>query len=225
MLNLEKPFSVLRSPLVIGSTFTLLTVLLLTLSLTACSKSGDSSASGRSSASGGGKSLNSATELEEYLDKQPANSPDNPIKVAMKANEMMIRNIWGVLLHTRKYVILDLSGSPLTEIPEHAFYDDDDPPVPNLVGVIIPNGVTSIGGQAFQRTGLTSITIPASVTSIGDRAFQCQNLTSVTFEGTIDADNFSTRMSPFPGDLRAKYLAEGIGTYTRESGSNTWTKQ
>jgi len=32
---------------------------------------------------------------------------------------------------------------------------------------------------------------------------------------------------PFPGDLRSKYLAAdgGIGTYTRPSGSDTWTKQ
>jgi len=28
----------------------------------------------------------------------------------------------------------------------------------------------------------------------------------------------------FPGDLRTKYLADGIGTYTRQSGSDTWTK-
>ena len=43
--------------------------------------------------------------------------------------------------------------------------------------------LTSIGGSAFQESGLTSITIPASVTSIGNDAFySCNSLTSVSFE-------------------------------------------
>ena len=42
--------------------------------------------------------------------------------------------------------------------------------------------VTSIGGNAFQATGLTSISIPGSVTSIGDCAFSnCSNLGTVAF--------------------------------------------
>ena len=50
----------------------------------------------------------------------------------------------------------------------------------------IPDGVTSLGIQAFQKcTSLTSITIPDSVTSIGDYAFlNCTSLTSITFLGT-----------------------------------------
>jgi len=52
----------------------------------------------------------------------------------------------------------------------------------------------------------------------------CSGLTSVIFQGTINASDFSAD-EPFPGDLRAKYLAGGIGTYTRPSGSNTWTKK
>lgn len=49
----------------------------------------------------------------------------------------------------------------------------------------VPNGVTAIGGQAFddQQT-MTAITIPASVTSIGYAAFNsCQLLTSITLLG------------------------------------------
>ena len=54
----------------------------------------------------------------------------------------------------------------------------------------------------------------------------CISLTSVTFMGTITANYFDTT-DVFPGDLRDKYFAEdgGIGTYTREAGSDTWTKQ
>jgi len=48
--------------------------------------------------------------------------------------------------------------------------------------VIIPEGVTSIGGSAFERcTSLKSVTIPEGVRSIGDSAFnECSSLTSVT---------------------------------------------
>jgi len=42
--------------------------------------------------------------------------------------------------------------------------------------------------------------------------------------GTIISGNFSSNNS-FPGDLRSKYLNGGIGTYTRVSGSDTWTKE
>jgi hypothetical protein len=266
---------------------------------------------------GGGKSINSATELKEYLDKQPANSPDKPIKVAMKVNEMMIEDIAKVIGEAGKYVSLDLSGSPLTEIPDYAFNGCKTLAniiIPNsvtsigvgifyectsLANVTIPNSVTRIGNGAFEGTawlnnqpdgvvyagkvaleykgtmpantsinissgtkgiainafynctgltsvtipnsvisirnaffgctGLTSITIPDSVTSIGNYAFtNCTNLTSVMFQGTISSDNFGIITFVIEHtitDLRAKYLAGGIGTYTRPNGSDTWTKK
>jgi len=71
---------------------------------------------------------------------------------------------------------------------------------------------------------------PNSVTSIGNAVFyRCDSLTSVTFEGTISSSGFHTNALGTPnniGDLRTKYLAGGIGTYTRPSTtSTTWTKQ
>jgi len=91
--------------------------------------------------------------------------------------------------------------------------------------ITIPNSVTSIGDNAFYYCiSLESVTIPNSVTSIGNWAFSgCTSLASVLFQGIINADNFISTNS-FPGDLRVKYLAGGIGTYTRAAGSNTWTK-
>ena len=52
--------------------------------------------------------------------------------------------------------------------------------------VSIPNGVTSIGDDAFYNcSGLTEITIPDNVTSIGDYAFyDCTNLTIYGYTGS-----------------------------------------
>ena len=104
----------------------------------------------------------------------------------------------------------------------------------NLASIIIPRGVTSIGVAAFHHcTSLSSIIIPDSITSIGDGAFySCTKLASVTFESIISSGRFSiaTRempppFNPFPGDLWQKYIAGGIGTYTRTLPSTVWTKQ
>jgi hypothetical protein len=193
----------------------------------------------------GGKTLNSAEALKEYLDKQPANTPDKPIRVTMNANAPMLPNIAAAINSAGKYVSLNLSGDALTVIPELSFADCDmlvSINIPksvtsigsrpfyycsSLTSVTIPSSVTSIGVRAFEGcTSLTSVTIPVSVTSIDIWAFQdCTNLISVKFEGNITSGNFHEN-TPFPGDLRAKYLAGGIGTYTRPSGkSDTWTKQ
>ena len=57
----------------------------------------------------------------------------------------------------------------------------------NLKSVTIPNSVTSIREYAFRSSSLTSVTIPDRVTSIGERAFyKCNSLTSVTIgDGVI----------------------------------------
>jgi len=120
----------------------------------------------------------------------------------------------------------------------------------NLKNIILGNNVTSIGNNAFSNSGITSITIPKSVTSIGESAFKecrnlidvtigngvtrigklafsgCDNLKSVTFQGKIDSKNLDINAFDGLGDLLNKYLAKGIGTYTRKnSESKTWTKK
>ena len=59
----------------------------------------------------------------------------------------------------------------------HDLYLNDE----KVTNLFIPEGVTSIGNQAFGGcTGLTSVTIPNSVTSIGSSAFYgCTGLTSI----------------------------------------------
>ena len=96
----------------------------------------------------------------------------------------------------------------------------------SLASVTIANSVKYIGEFAFFRTIFTSVTIPDSVISIGKNAFSQGGLTSVTFQGTIAPANFGSDTYGVLGDLRDKYLAGGIGTYTRPSfSSTTWTKQ
>lgn len=56
--------------------------------------------------------------------------------------------------------------------------------VGNITSIVIENGVTSIGYNAFMgcnNASLASVTIPASVTSIGYAAFQLCTMPSVTF--------------------------------------------
>jgi len=89
-------------------------------------------------------------------------------------------------------------------------------PVTHISSMVDTRGLVSRGPD------ITDVTIPDSVTSIGSGAFVNYlfwNLTSVTFQGTITAENLGSSDgdsfgSPFSGDLRDKYLAGGIGTYT-----------
>jgi len=192
---------------------------------------------------------NSLESFENWLSKQPSNTPDTAYTVKRNFTALATDNksIWRILSdNPTKYVSLDLSGSTATFATAAAFKDctsltgiilpNNTPRIPiisfeyctNLASVTIPNSVTSINNGAFHGcTSLTSVTIPDSVTIIESAAFSdCTSLTSVTFQGTITSNNFGA--GPFPGDLVSKYLAGGTGTYTTTapvSWSSVWTKQ
>ena len=66
----------------------------------------------------------------------------------------------------------------LTSIGDNAFYCS------SLKSITLPEGLTSIGNWAFKESTLESITLPEGLTSIGDWAFQkCSALTTVTCLG------------------------------------------
>ena len=62
-----------------------------------------------------------------------------------------------------------------------------------VTDLVIPDGVTSIGGYAFYScSSLTSVTIPNSVTTIGTKAFlSCSSLTSVTIPNSVTSIGYS----------------------------------
>lgn len=68
----------------------------------------------------------------------------------------------------------------VTQIGSHAFYGCSE-----LISVIIPNSVTSIGYGAFRDCSITSMVIPDNVTEIGEYAFYDSGLTSVTLGSSI----------------------------------------
>ena len=75
-------------------------------------------------------------------------------------------------------------GNGVTSIGNNAFHT-----CTGLATVSFAAGsqLTSIGEYAFNGTALTSIEIPASVTSIGERAFGSTNLTSIDIPASVES--------------------------------------
>jgi len=134
-------------------------------------------------------SFKSVDELGNYLNGLPANTPANPVIVKLVTNDLS--GIKDALKNAGKYVILDLSGSGINSIPDYAFSNDASGGTTTspsyLVGITIPNSVTSIGSSAFSGcTNLKNITIPDNVQNIGSSAFEeCYNLVSITIPNSV----------------------------------------
>ena len=105
-------------------------------------------------------------DLNAYLSRLPANSADSPYSVRVLNPD--ISSIKEALDNNDdKYVSIELSDmGKNASIPDHAFDG-----CWNLTGIIIPDGVTSIGDRAFYNCSLTDVYIPKTVSVIADEAF------------------------------------------------------
>ena len=68
----------------------------------------------------------------------------------------------------------------LISIGNYAFYECS-----SLTNIEIPEGVTSIGNEAFSSSGISSIEIPESVVSIGDRVFYVSSIRNIKIPGSV----------------------------------------
>ena len=78
---------------------------------------------------------------------------------------------------------LDLSGvSGLTVIPEMAFYGcgQSGPGNSSLKKVILPEGVTTIGDNAFSFAGITEIVLPTTLEIIGNDSFRSTEISMLS---------------------------------------------
>ena len=73
----------------------------------------------------------------------------------------------------------------LKVIGDRAFYNNT-----SMTEVVIPDGATSIGEEAFANSTVTKITIPSTVTTIGADAFANSALTEIVFTG--DSEQWET---------------------------------
>ncbi|MBQ3922196.1 MAG: leucine-rich repeat protein [Spirochaetales bacterium] len=120
-----------------------------------------------------------SSETNPHLIKITDASPDlSKIKTALRNNSSIT-------------IDLDLSQcTEMTKIADNAFDGGTwgDNKICNLHSVVIPDGVTVVGKNAFQYCeGLTSVTIPASVNTILSYAFSgCKNISSVYYKGSLE---------------------------------------
>lgn len=68
----------------------------------------------------------------------------------------------------------------VTSIGNYAFYG-----CRNLIDINIPYGVSSIGEYAFGSSGIKDVVLPQSVTSIGSRAFYASGLEDITIPDSV----------------------------------------
>ncbi|MDR2535624.1 MAG: leucine-rich repeat domain-containing protein, partial [Treponema sp.] len=131
----------------------------------------------------------SGVALASHVAGLSDNSPGTPHTVKLDRVNIMADDIM-ILINdavTNRYVIVDLSDCYATDnmISGYSGYgtpgSNDMNVIKNnqyIVGVILPNSLTSIGYSAFSGcSSLASVTIPGSVTSISNSAFSgCSNL-------------------------------------------------
>jgi hypothetical protein len=159
----------------------------------------------------------SIADLGTWLSSQPANTATTAFKIKLNVSDIGIASYPGDLGYVlqnndTKYVSLDLSG--ITYIPNTAFYNNSTGTgCATLVDITIPDGVTSIGDQAFYGcTSLVNITIPNSVTAIGyfGTFGNCASLTQIEIPASVSI----IQDDLFGGTPLRKIIFTGTGQYS-----------
>ena len=92
----------------------------------------------------------------------------------------------------------------------------------SLTAINVPDGVTSIGSNAFQNCySLTAINVPDGVTSIGSNAFQnCRELYDVVIYGKPALSN-TNALSGAPSDQKIYVHRSDLSWYETETNWST----
>ena len=130
----------------------------------------------------GGNKTFTAVHIPAYH-RPDANSPYLPVTQIGNSTNSTSNSALGTATSAVTAVTF-AEDSRLTTISSSAFTA-----IKNLTSITIPEGVTSIGSNAFSNAGLTSITLPESLTSIGNGAFAGSGLTSITIPDSVKVIN------------------------------------
>lgn len=120
---------------------------------------------------GNGYETFNLSEVKETGIEIPDDVDTSKIKLKTSTNLINNSKLYDTLFIVNECTELKPDLSKSTVFPDCCYVGD----------YVIPEGVTSIGNNAFDRcTSLTSVVIPSSVTSIGNYAFYgCSSLTNV----------------------------------------------
>ena len=78
------------------------------------------------------------------------------------------------------------TGTGVTEIPEGCFIYQK-----SLSSINLPEGVTTIGADAFNQCQISALTLPSSLEAIGQRAFSNNGITSLVIPDKVKRIDFS----------------------------------
>jgi len=168
-----------------------------------------------------GESFASVEALKAFLDSQPANNPNTPLKVFVRVTDQTIMNLANLIKTAGKYVDLafNFQYNPSSSylIPRNAFKD-----CAYLTGLAIFG--PSHDGIAIDNIGI--LINLAFAGAFGEGAFiNCPNLTSVSLASEAEGAEINVGEGIiFDGTFNGKIIVDGR-TYTREKGGKIWTEK
>jgi hypothetical protein len=98
----------------------------------------------------------------------------------------------------------EIQGMPVREIGS----GDSVVVGPGVTGIVIPEGVTEIGSNAFSGAAVTSVTLPKRLRSIGGSAFAGAKLSSITIPGGVT--KIGNRAFADCENLKTVTISEGV---------------